>query len=98
VTENQHRTDTDKQAIDDEVVLHLRTLGNVLSPTRLRAARERAVLSQLELAHAAKLSRQTIARLEAGDGGDPYPATIRKLARALGVRPQELMDNTQGDA
>lgn len=67
--------------------------GPVLSATKLRAARERAVLSQLELARAAKVSRQTVARLEAGDDGQPFPATIRKLAKALGVRPHELLGN-----
>ncbi len=59
---------------------------------RLREARERAFLSQGELAEGAGLSRFTIWRIE--DGGSPtevYPRTIRKLAKALGVGPQELV-------
>jgi transcriptional regulator with XRE-family HTH domain len=43
-----------------------------------------------ELAAAAGVSTNTISRLERGEDG--YAATIRKLAKALGVKPAELMD------
>jgi transcriptional regulator with XRE-family HTH domain len=56
---------------------------------RLRQLRLEAALSQLDLAKTAGLSVGTIIRLENG-GPAPYPSTIRKLAGALGVRPQVL--------
>lgn len=61
---------------------------------KLRAFREDRVLSQRELARMAGLAQGTVWRLESG-----YPharhATIRKLARVLGVEPRELV---KGDA
>jgi transcriptional regulator with XRE-family HTH domain len=62
----------------------------VVRLSRLRALRERAALTQAELAQQAHVTRNTVMRLEAG-AYDPRPGTIRKLARALGVRPAELM-------
>ena len=56
---------------------------------RLRAIRESRVLSQEELAELAGVSRLTVSNLERGSDG--FPATIRKLARALGVDPGELV-------
>jgi transcriptional regulator with XRE-family HTH domain len=56
----------------------------------LRAIRERKPLSQRELAEQAGLSRVAIIKIEAG-AADPHPATIRKLATALGVEPTDLM-------
>ena len=58
--------------------------------TRLKAIRERKALSQEELAKKAGINRVTLARIEAG--AEPYPATVRKLADALGVDPSELME------
>lgn len=82
-----------RQDNERESVLHLRTpmAPPALSPEKLRAARERAILSQEDLAKEAGLSRQTVARLEAG-GPPPYPSTIRKLAKALRVKPQDLVE------
>jgi transcriptional regulator with XRE-family HTH domain len=57
---------------------------------RLKACRERALLTQAELADACGLTQVTIARLEAGRN-TPRFSTIRKLAQVLGVTPQELM-------
>lgn len=62
----------------------------MFSPTKLRTARERAVMSREDLARAANVSRQTVARLEDG-GPEPYPSTIRKLAKALRVKPRDLI-------
>ncbi len=59
--------------------------------TRLRALRERKVLTQQELAEKAGITRATLSRLEAG-AENPYPSTIRKLAAALDVEPQRLME------
>jgi DNA-binding XRE family transcriptional regulator len=57
---------------------------------RLRAARRRAALSQRRLAELAGVSANTVRLLEGGQRGS-YPATARKLARALGVAPAEVM-------
>jgi transcriptional regulator with XRE-family HTH domain len=56
----------------------------------LRAARRRAALSQRRLAELAGVSANTVRLLEGGQRGS-YPVTARKLARALGVAPAELM-------
>ncbi len=56
---------------------------------QLRATREAKVLTQEELAKKAGVSRITVSRLE--NGHDAYPATIRKLATALGVEPAQLV-------
>jgi len=45
-------------------------------------------LSQQELARLAGLSRESIIKLEAGR--DAWPQTVRKLARALRVKPEDL--------
>lgn len=54
-------------------------------PVRLEAARRRKVLTQEELADEAGVSPVTIHRLETGVNENPRPATVRKLALALGV-------------
>ena len=56
----------------------------------LRRLRQRRALTQRELGKAAEVSPGTVFRLEAGLRG-AYPATVRKLAGALGVPPAELM-------
>jgi transcriptional regulator with XRE-family HTH domain len=57
---------------------------------RLRELRIRAALSQADLATRAGVSRTTIIRLEQGN---PHvlPSTLRKLARALRVKPADLL-------
>ena len=62
----------------------------MVSLPQLRTIRERRALSQRELSALAGVSRMTIVRLEAG-GEDPFPSTVRKLARALEVDPADLM-------
>lgn len=56
---------------------------------RLRALRQRKALTQQELAAKAGVTRSTVARVEGG-AEQPFPTTIRKLADALGVEPEEL--------
>lgn len=58
---------------------------------RVRSLRIACVLGQQELAEAAGVSRETVAKVEAGDRVRSYPETIRKLAKALGVEPRELL-------
>ena len=56
---------------------------------RLRALRRRAGLTQRELAARAGLTHSTVAYLETGKHA-ALPSTVRKLAAALGVPPDEL--------
>ena len=65
-----------------------RPLSDVHVP-RLREHRLRRALSQHELAELSKVSRTTIIKIEAGR--DAWPQTVRKLARALRVKPADLM-------
>lgn len=56
---------------------------------RLRALREAAFMTQVELAEKAGISEGSIKRLEKGQTGVRF-STIRKLAAALGATPEEL--------
>jgi len=58
--------------------------------TNVRRLRELRALSQRELAARAGLSVTTVNRIEIGQR-KPMPKTVRKLAGALGVSPQELL-------
>jgi transcriptional regulator with XRE-family HTH domain len=69
----------------------------VLRMTRLREMRERVSFSQMELSERSGVSRATIANLELGKRG-AQPKTRRKLAKALGVEPWELVGDVQRDA
>jgi len=64
-------------------------VGQVPRLTRLKDLRMERALTQIELAELAGVARTTIVRLE---GGDPnvLPTTLRKLSRALKVKPVEL--------
>ncbi len=57
---------------------------------KLREHRQRRGLTQIELSKISELSRATIADLEAGKRG-AYRSTVKKLARALKVKPRDLM-------
>ncbi|MGH2602373.1 MAG: helix-turn-helix domain-containing protein, partial [Dehalococcoidia bacterium] len=56
---------------------------------RLRRHRERAGLSQEELAERAGLTASAIGALERGTRRRPYPNTIRLLSAALGLSEEE---------
>jgi transcriptional regulator with XRE-family HTH domain len=58
--------------------------------TNVRRLRELRALSQRELAARAGLSVTTVNRIEIGQR-KPIPRTVRKLAGALGVSPEELL-------
>jgi len=60
---------------------------------KLRELRERRFLSHRELATRAGVSPTTVLNLETmSEEIAPQRRTIRKLARALGVEPQELVE------
>lgn len=57
---------------------------------QVKRTRERALLTQQELADLADVGLTTLNRIE-NDRAEPQFRTIRKLARALGVDPKTLI-------
>jgi transcriptional regulator with XRE-family HTH domain len=57
---------------------------------RIKELRERRGLTQMELAKLSGVSRATIARYEAEEDRRPHPATVKRLAKVLKVKPPEL--------
>jgi transcriptional regulator with XRE-family HTH domain len=62
----------------------------------LKPVRERRLLTQVELAEKAGVSRVAISRIESG--GHARISTVRRLAEALNVEPEELIEQERGDA
>jgi transcriptional regulator with XRE-family HTH domain len=60
---------------------------------KLREARRRAALTQGELAEKAGVGINTIVRIETGEIEEPRVSTLRKLARALGLEPRDLLED-----
>lgn len=58
--------------------------------TQVKRTRERALLTQQELADRAGVGLTTLNRIE-NDRAEPQFRTIRKLAEALGVDPKTLI-------
>ena len=63
---------------------------------KLKELRRRRVLTLRELEEESGVSYNTIWRIENGYR-EARPSTIRKLAAALGVEPQELVKIEEGD-
>ena len=70
----------------------LTILGQMPRLARLRELRLRAAMSQADLAEKAGVARTTVIRLEQGDP-NVQPSTLRKLARALRVKPTDLWED-----
>lgn len=68
----------------------VRLLVVEVNVAKLRELRRRRVLTLRELEEESGISYNTIWRLENGHN-DARPSTIRKLAAALGVEPEELV-------
>lgn len=64
--------------------------GMEVNTERLKELRRRRVLSMRELEERSGVSHNTIWRIESGRQG-AHPRTVRKLAEALGVEPEELL-------
>jgi transcriptional regulator with XRE-family HTH domain len=60
---------------------------------RIKELREASGLSQQEVATRGELSLSQVAKLEQGKKADPRASTLLALARALGVRPGQLLDD-----
>ena len=58
---------------------------------KLRQVRERHFVTQAELAERAGIAEATLSRIENGLQR-PRISTVRKIAAALGVGPEELVD------
>jgi transcriptional regulator with XRE-family HTH domain len=58
---------------------------------KVRTTRERAFLSQRELADKAGLNHNTVWRIERSGAAEVHPRTIRKIAEALSVEPASLV-------
>lgn len=65
-------------------------------PTRLREWRRRRLMTQRDLAQASGVAQVTIARIELGEA-EPRFTTLRKLAQALNIQPEELMSEGASD-
>jgi transcriptional regulator with XRE-family HTH domain len=63
---------------------------------RLRQVRERLFVTQAELAARTGIAEATLSRIENGLQR-PRISTVRKIAAALGVRPEELVDWEAGE-
>jgi transcriptional regulator with XRE-family HTH domain len=63
-----------------------------LIATRLKTLREKAEMSQQQLATKAGLSISVVAHIEQGKKPDPRMSTVRALAQALGVSSDALMN------
>jgi DNA-binding XRE family transcriptional regulator len=59
---------------------------------KLRRLREERFVSQRDLAKRAEVSPTTILHLETGDNPNPRLSTVRKIAEALGIDPNELVE------
>ncbi len=64
---------------------------------RIREWRKRRALSQAELAELAGVTKATVVALEKSGHRTPHPKTVRKLAAALGIRPDELYETKEDD-
>lgn len=57
----------------------------------LRAARERLGLTQEEVAHRSGVHATEVSRIESGKR-DPQVSTLERLAKAVEVKPGQLLD------
>lgn len=68
-----------------------------IAPRSLRTLRERQRLSLDDLARESRVNRKTIHQIEKGKRGRTHPTTIKRLAAALKVEEDELVNATPND-
>lgn len=61
---------------------------------KLKMYREKMGLSQLELGEKSNVSVVTINKLETLETADPYPSTVKKICKALGIQNEDLIEKT----
>ena len=70
-------------------------LARVKVGERVATIRERRMWTQLRLAEEAGVSPTTVSGIESGRISRPHFGTLRKLARALGLQPEELVSGPE---
>lgn len=68
-----------------------------MSRIHLKEWRRKRFVSQSELAVKAGVSKLTVTRLESSRPTRPHPRTVRKLATALEVQPEQIYDFSSAD-
>jgi transcriptional regulator with XRE-family HTH domain len=58
----------------------------------IRAERRKQLMTQAELAAQAHISQKQLSKIENDEVDEPRFSTIRKLAKALGIDPSELVE------
>ncbi len=58
----------------------------------LKACREKKRMTQVQLAKRAKVTQAYVAMLEAGVKKNPSLATLKRIAKALGVKMGDLLE------
>jgi transcriptional regulator with XRE-family HTH domain len=62
---------------------------------KLKEQRLRRGWTQQDLAYHARMAAADVSRIESGRL-KPYPSQLARLARVLGITPEELMQRTEG--
>lgn len=57
---------------------------------RIKAIRKSKLMSMTDVAKAAKMHIATISKIESGDTPAPLEKTLAKIAKALGMEPEEF--------
>jgi transcriptional regulator with XRE-family HTH domain len=82
-TENSGRPNNKKE----EELHFLAQIGS-----RIQAIRKEKGITQIELSYRCEMERSNMRRIEAG-GTNPTVLTLRKIASALGVEIEEILQN-----
>lgn len=88
---NQQKNAREDREARRERKQHLAGIGVSDLGRTLNRLRREAGMSMQELSRAAGVHVQTISEIESGRSKTSQPATVHKLAGALGVQPQELL-------